>query len=50
MNFEHYKELFKGFEVGDLVDFRLGIQPNKGFYSLWIDRDKISSPMRDIIL
>jgi len=49
-NYELYKELFEGFEYGKLMPFRDGISSNKWFYSLCIDREKVSAPMRDIIL
>lgn len=49
VNFDKYKELFKGFELGTLVDFREGTSSNKWFYSLEINRDKVKATMRDII-
>lgn len=48
-NYEKYKELFEGFEYGKIVDFREGTLSNKWFYSLEIDREKISASMREII-
>ena len=48
-NHEKYKELFEGFEYGKIVDFRKGTLSNKWFYSLEIDKEKISVSMRDII-
>ncbi len=48
-NYEVYKELFQGFDLAKLVPFRQGIFSNKWFYSLEINRDKISASMREII-
>lgn len=48
-NHEKYKELFEGFEYGKIVDFREGTLSNKWFYSLEIDKENISVPMRNII-
>ncbi len=48
-NFELYKKMFDGFELGRLMEFRPGTFSNKWFYSLVIDRDKISAGMRGII-
>lgn len=48
-NHEKYKELFEGFEYGKIIDFRKGTFSNKWFYSLEIDKEKISVSMRDII-
>lgn len=48
-NHEKYKELFEGFEYGKIIDFRKGTLSNKWFYSLEIDKEKISVSMRDII-
>lgn len=48
-NFEIYKELFEGYELGSLIGFREGTSSNKWFYSLEINRDKVSATMRDII-
>ncbi len=48
-NFEFYKTLFNGFELGRIIDFRDDISSNKWFYSLEINRDKISVSMRTII-
>ena len=49
-NFELYKKLFEGFELGKVIDFRPGTFSNKWFYSLEINREKVSSPMREIIM
>lgn len=49
-NYEKYKLEFEGFEYGVLMPFREGTSANMWFYSLKIDRDKITASMRDIIL
>lgn len=49
-NYEKYKELFEGFKLGLLVDFREGTSSNKWFYSLKINRDKVTASMREIIM
>ncbi len=48
-NYELYRELFSGFELGELMGFRPGTSSNKWFYSLKIDRDKVRATMREII-
>ena len=48
-NYKKYKELFEGFTLGKFLDFRNGISSNKWFYSLEINRDKVSASMREII-
>ena len=48
-NYELYKELFKDFELAELMPFREGTSSNKWFYSLNIDRSKITATMREII-
>lgn len=48
-NYELYKELFEGFEYGKLMPFRGGTDSNKWFYSINIDRSKITATMREII-
>lgn len=48
-NFDLYKALFTGFELGRLVEFREGTYSNKWFYSLEIDMDKINGSLRDVI-
>ena len=48
-NYELYKELFNGFELGKLIGFREGTHSNKWFYSLEIDKNKVHASMRDII-
>ena len=48
-NYELYKELFEGFEFGKLMPFRTGTDSNKWFYSINIDRNRITATMREII-
>lgn len=49
-NYELYKELFEGFEYGSLMPFRNGTSSNKWFYSIHIDRTRITASMREIIV
>ncbi len=48
-NHNLYKELFRDFELAELMPFREGTSSNKWFYSLNIDRNRISASMREII-
>lgn len=48
-NHDLYKELFKDFELAELMPFREGTSSNKWFYSLNIDRSRITATMREII-
>ena len=48
-NHNLYKELFKDFELAELMPFREGTSSNKWFYSLNIDRSRITATMREII-
>ena len=48
-NFELYRQLLDGFELGRMIPFREGTQSNKWFYSLEINRDKVAASMRHII-
>jgi perosamine synthetase len=48
-NFDRYRGLFEGFDLAKIIEFRKGTDPNKWFYSLEIDRNRIKCPMRDII-
>ena len=48
-NFEKYRELFEGFELVKVIGFRKGTSSNKWFYSLEINRNRISASMREII-
>lgn len=49
-NYELYKDLFHGFAYGTLMPFRAGTDSNKWFYSLCIDRSRITASMREIIV
>ena len=49
-NYELYRELFDGFEYGTLMPFREGTESNKWFYSIRIDRERITASMRDIVI
>lgn len=48
-NYELYKKLFDGFELGKIIGFREGTSSNKWFYSLEIDKTKVRATMREII-
>lgn len=48
-NYDLYKELFTGYELGKIKDFRECTYSNQWFYSLEIDMDRIKGTMRDII-
>ena len=48
-NYNLYKELFKDFDLAELMPFREGTSSNKWFYSLNLDRSKITATMRKII-
>ena len=48
-NYDLYKKEFEGFEYGYLMPFREGTESNKWFYSICIDRNKITASLRDII-
>ncbi len=48
-NYDLYKELFKDFDLAKLMPFREGTSSNKWFYSLNLDRSKITATMRKII-
>lgn len=48
-NWEIYKKLFEGFDLGKIIEFREGTESNKWFYSLEINRNKVSAAMREII-
>ena len=49
-NYELYKALFQGFAYATLLPFRVGTDSNKWFYSLCIDRPRITASMREIIV
>jgi perosamine synthetase len=48
-NYTRYKELFEGFELGSMLEFRTGTLSNKWFYSLKIDKERVRAEMRDIV-
>ena len=48
-NYEKYRAGFEGFELAKLIPFREETEPNKWFYSLEINRDRITASMREII-
>lgn len=48
-NYEFYKSLFEGFELARMIEFRDNTDSNKWFYSLEVNRNKISADMRDIV-
>ena len=48
-NYDLYMKEFEGFEYGYLMPFREGTESNKWFYSICIDRNKITASLRDII-
>ena len=48
-NFDKYAKLFENYELGEIVPFREGISSNKWFYSLKINRERITAEMREII-
>lgn len=49
-NYELYKREFDGFGLVELMPFRVGTSSNKWFYSLKIDRTRITATMREIIM
>lgn len=48
-NYDIYAEEFAGFEYAELMPFREKTDSNKWFYSLNIDRSKVTATMREII-
>ena len=48
-NYDRYAALFKGCDLVKLMPFREGTYSNKWFYSLEINREKITASMREII-
>ena len=48
-NLDLYRREFEGFELGKLLGFREGTYSNQWFYSLEIDREKVTASMREII-
>ncbi len=49
LNYDKYAELFSDCDLVKLIPFRAGTYSNKWFYSLEINRDKITASMREII-
>lgn len=49
-NYELYKELFDRFEYGSLMPFRDGTSSNKWFYSININRTRITVSIREIVV
>lgn len=48
-NHDKYAKLFKNYELAKLIPFREGTSSNKWFYSLEINRERITVEMREII-
>ncbi len=48
-NFDLYQREFADFDLVEMMPFRVGTSSNKWFYSLKIDRTRISASMREII-
>lgn len=48
-NYDLYANLFEGFELGKMIEFREGTDSNKWFYSLEINRQRVAASMREII-
>ncbi len=48
-NLELYRELFEGFPLGDILEFREGTYSNQWFYSLEIKMDRLQGSLRDVI-
>ncbi len=48
-NYDLYKREFSGFDLVEMMPFREGTSSNKWFYSLKIDRSRITATMREII-
>lgn len=48
-NYEKYRKLFEGFDLCKLLPFREGTSSNMWFYSLELDRSRITVSMREII-
>lgn len=49
-NYDLYMKLFTDFDYGTLMPFRDGTDSNKWFYSIKINRTKITAAMREIII
>lgn len=48
-NYDQYKAELEGFALAELMPFREDISSNKWFYSLKIDRTRVTAAMRDMI-
>lgn len=48
-NYDIYAGEFEGFDLAELMPFRYGTDSNKWFYSLRINRERITASMREII-
>ena len=48
-NYDYYKERLGEFEYGRLMPFRRGVDSNKWFYSIVIERGYLTATMREII-
>ena len=48
-NYEKYKKIFEDYSLGKILEFRPGVDSNKWFYSLKVDKTKVNVSMRDII-
>ena len=48
-NYDKYARLFENYELAKLIPFREGTSSNKWFYSLEINRERITVEMREII-
>lgn len=48
-NYNKYEKLFENYELAKLIPFREGTSSNKWFYSLEINRERITVEMREII-
>lgn len=48
-NYDFYKREFANFDLVEMMPFREGTSSNKWFYSLKIDRTRITATMREII-
>ncbi|MCR4639501.1 LegC family aminotransferase [Ruminococcus sp.] len=49
VNYDKYAKLFENYELAKLIPFREGTSSNKWFYSLEINRERITVEMREII-
>lgn len=48
-NYDLYEKWFEDFELAELMRFRIGTSSNKWFYSLNINRDRVTAELSDII-